>query len=356
MITRCRTLAFPFILIITLLGCGPTGSGSGSDASDATGAIDAADVLDVVGPDRVYHQRPDTSVVDAPFMPGAHAPYPQVPDQGGPRMTNPRLVVITYQDDTNRQVIEAHAQWMVSSSWLTAVGTEYGVASASILGMNELSVNAPVGGISFADVENMLATGIANHSLTTPMDGDFSNVIYMVFYPMQTDIGDSSGESCQTFTGYHDTYPAFTTSDAGVPGLQFVYAAVPFCYFVGGTLTNTQRQQGAASHEFIEAATDPFPNTQPAFTYFNPAQTTLPSAAWALTGGEIGDMCVYETALWQQGGFSAQRIWSNAAAVAHPDGDPCVPSLAGVTYFNTSVSPTGCPDLAIRPDDRQDAH
>ena len=334
-----------------------TADGSGSDiASSDQVTTDAGS--DIVSVDSRTDAGPVTdgaaeSAVDAPpdvpFMPGMHDPFPQVTNLGGPvHASNPRIVAITYADDPNRAQIEAYIQWLVSSSWIPAVGAEYGVQSASILGMNELTINAPPGTISDNDVANMIANGIMNGTLATPMDGDFSNVIYMAFYPVNTtiDVYDQTGtvvttQSCVSAGGWHSEYPGtyaqLMSPDGGVSQLQFTYAVIPFCPNFAPGLTDVQGQQIAVSHEFIEAATDPLPFTNPAFTLYDPNLQNLP--AWVLVGGELADLCELDSQYYMSNNYVAQRVWSNAAALAHPNSDPCVPSVAGETYFNTSVSP-----------------
>ncbi len=77
-----------------------------------------------------------------------------------------------------------------------------------------------------------------------------------------------------------------------------------------------------ASHELIEAVTDPF----------GTAYLQAPSAyvAWAyFFGSEVGDMCAFHAGAAiapADLGFTVQRIWSNAAAAAFLD--PCVPGAS----------------------------
>jgi hypothetical protein len=79
----------------------------------------------------------------------------------------------------------------------------------------------------------------------------------------------------------------------------------------------------STSHELVEAATDPFYYTKPAFS-----SADVEHAAWTLaTVGEVADMCEFESKDGVRlGSFLAQRSWSNAAAAAGHD--PCVPALA----------------------------
>jgi hypothetical protein len=85
------------------------------------------------------------------------------------------------------------------------------------------------------------------------------------------------------------------------------------------------------SHEILEATTDPFINTSPAYDTVDGDH-----AVWDFAPlPELGDMCAYEPQSFQRlvGNFMVQRIWSNNAAMA--GGDPCVPPLS-VPYYNAS--------------------
>jgi hypothetical protein len=97
----------------------------------------------------------------------------------------------------------------------------------------------------------------------------------------------------------------------------------------------------ALSHELIEAATDPYPATRPAFNGADPDHIIW---NFAVTGpGEVGDMCILESYDHQVGrlvgGFWAQRTWSNNAANAGLD--PCVPAIPNEVYFGAT------PDFAV---------
>ncbi len=100
-----------------------------------------------------------------------------------------------------------------------------------------------------------------------------------------------------------------------------------------GNLTGVDVATATASHELSEAATNPFPMKQPAYT-----QTDDNHLAWMffLGGGEVGDMCAqFPTSFYSPSdvGFVVQRNWSNASAKAGHD--PCQPASASPSYFNT---------------------
>jgi len=99
------------------------------------------------------------------------------------------------------------------------------------------------------------------------------------------------------------------------------------------------------SHELVEAATDPFPESKPAF-----AQTIDADGAWtAITGGEAADMCAFDDDQYLKPAdmtYFVQRSWSDKAAAAGKD--PCVPLLSPPDiYFNSA--PVVMDDVTIVP-------
>ena len=116
--------------------------------------------------------------------------------------------------------------------------------------------------------------------------------------------------SCVTFGGYHDE-----TAQSHI-----VYALVPRCATQSAPIDEITPP---TSHELIEAATDPHPETAPGFVTVD-----APDVVWEYTpGAEVGDMCEYIAAARQRlvGEFAVQRTWSNKSAAAGHD--PCVPVL-----------------------------
>ena len=115
-----------------------------------------------------------------------------------------------------------------------------------------------------------------------------------------------------------------------VPGMFHpVYAVIPRC---PGPLATIDEVTVAASHEIIEMATDPMPQSAPAFS-----GPDVDHLVWGnVSGGdEVGDLCNYAEGptsidVRRVDGFMVQRTWSNAAAEANRD--PCVPPVSA-PYF-----------------------
>jgi hypothetical protein len=173
----------------------------------------------------------------------------------------------------------------------------------------------------------------ASSSATAP-----TNAVYVLFMPSGTTVTEGGGASCTDFGGYHDSfyYPP--------NGSNVVYAMVPRCASFGEGLNGIDAVTGAASHELIEASTDPFVGgngNQVAY-----GQVDINHILWeqVLGGGEVGDMCAqfpgvfYHPTEASMSAFTVQRTWSNQAAAA--GNDPCVPPLTaaqGEPYYFNSV-------------------
>jgi hypothetical protein len=113
------------------------------------------------------------------------------------------------------------------------------------------------------------------------------------------------------------------------------FAVLPTCKMFG-PLVGLDGLTGALSHEWAEAATDPYPSTNMG------ADSSYSSVdndhvIWNLLGGaENGDLCAQrDDAFWKTPGFDfvTQSVWSNVAA--KKGGDPCAPKPTGV-YFNAA--------------------
>lgn len=259
------------------------------------------------------HAAADMFSPDLVFAPAPHEPPPQVPNLGGPVIANPHLVTITFPNFPFEDHVKALGDWLVTSSWFTTVGAEYGIGA----GTHEhvlLTFDAPTS-ITYAGLDKFIADHVADGSLPKPSSGQ-EPYIYMLYVPPGTTISDSApGFDCAP-----DYAPGFHYQTQG--STELVYAIVQTC--VG---LKTQQIEWTTAHELIEAASDPFPVTQPGyiFSYDDP---------WSQTGAEIADICNYAI---ERGGYLVTQVWSNQAAAAGQS--PCIPSDTD-PYFMVSPSPT----------------
>jgi hypothetical protein len=111
---------------------------------------------------------------------------------------------------------------------------------------------------------------------------------------------------------------------------RYAYAIVLGCPF--GGLTPLAVAEDVASHEIIEAMTDPYP--------FAPAYLlTSPDEPWSVLGGEVADLCAGLSTT--ENGYTVQRVWSSSQ-VARGD-VPCIPVPAAPPYRAVSSETTVAP-------------
>ena len=323
-----RVAAFAAAVCVTA-ACGGVAA-TGSISSDGGGEDTGTSDVFVVPPADASHERTDAGPRDAAeepeAAPFAEAPHsePVVTSNGGPVLAHPLLVTITYADDTNRATEEALGAFMVASSWLTTVGKEYGVGLGTSTNV-ELPQMAP-GTIDDTGIQSLIASLITAGTAPDPVaDGgaQSAGAAYMIYFPTTTGVTVGGSTLCDiSGGGYH------YESEVDANGHSFVYAVVSPC--PGLPAPPPENIVWAASHEFIESATDPYFLSAPGYVILDPSQ------AWSSIGGEVGDLCTYEFPQWSEGPYSfLQRVYSNASAAA--GGDPCIP-VPG-TFFGADVEP-----------------
>jgi hypothetical protein len=312
-------------------GCGSS-TQLGEDAStngEPDGSVSSPDASSNVPPDAGTTGTPDSGVdagagVDSgPLIP---PPVPQVVDLGGTELLTPKVQLVGYASDTFLTSVDAMITeyGMTTNEWATQVG-EYGIGAFTKLPTISMSGTPPA---SFDDntgtvtpFEKMIAMNVSGaNPAWAPADG---NTMYVFLLPLGTDI-NSGGNCCTGFLGYHYEAP-LTTGSAP-------YAVVCHCAAqTGDPITPLQYVTTTVNHEMVETATDPYPNSNPAYY-----QTDNADLVWTdATGGEIADMCEYNTDsnyLPPGSTYMIQRTWSNAAATAGTN--PCIPVPASGPYFN----------------------
>ncbi len=244
-----------------------------------------------------------------------HPPLPSVIDSGGPVQTSPTWVVITFPGDPLAAQIDLFVDALATSAYWNATVGEYGVGMPAV---QHIATSNPAP-VSVTDAEIRLFLEGELSPLAPGWPAPSVNTTYVVFYPQGTKI--TMPAQCVDYFGYHDS-----------DGLSFAYAVIPRCasmnYDEIDTLTIV------TSHELAEAATDPLPDSAPAYLHAS-------DEAWELLayGGEIGDMCQEAPGShWRDPNLGyIQRMWSNAEAAAGHD--PCVPHPNGDAYFQAAPQP-----------------
>ena len=284
------------------------------DAAAATGDDAAAVVVDA-GPDVDMGQASTT-------YPAAHPSQPEIMTYGGSVLATPKVVPIVFASDPLKTQIEDFAKKVGASDYWKAITAEYGIGQMTGTDPVELTT-APPASTTDDDIKTFLGTlfdGTHPQLGTTPDP----NTLYAIFYPSGTTITiPEFGQSCQGFGGYH--------YDGSIAGKNVPYAVIPRCDGFFG-MSGIDVVTTAASHEFLEAVTDPLASTSPAYAY--PDDDHMVYAQFPLS--ELGDMCAYDMDSYftpQDLGYAVQRTWSNKAAAAGHQ--PCVPAAANQVYFNS---------------------
>jgi len=321
--------------------CGGSG-GSASPSQDASddnpslprhfeaGFDEEAEVADA--PDEYVAQaahcaRTADAGAPEPFDAGADAlpdviALPQVVDFGGATMATPTVVSVTFPGDTLADPLEDFVASVGCTSYWRTVGADYGVGDAVASTPVRLAEAAPAT-IDDTAIRAWLAQKIDSGDPQFPRPA--TDTIYVVWYPDGTVITSQGSTSCQEFAGYHQ-------GGQLADGALFSYAVLPRCD--GDDQTGLASLTLAASHELIEASTDPQPDTMPAYSF-----SDANHIGWALfAGAEVGDMCeLYNDDAYVPPGFPwvVQRIWSNRAAWAGQT--PCVPAESSAYFYATAV-------------------
>jgi hypothetical protein len=230
-----------------------------------------------------------------------HSPFPQVPFRdAGARLTSPKLVSIMLPGYPFAAQEVAFQQWLVTSDWLRQVGAEYGIGPGTFVGNFVVDAGLPA---SDTDLPQFLASLMGDAGGLPPPDDE---TVYALFIPPGAPFAAS--DCANGASSYHQ--------EAAVPR-RFPYLVILDCDPNEPESVGAQYVGELESHEFIEAATDPFWFTDPAYEFPE-------GSPWRLVGGEVADLCAADWVLAADAGFYVQRVWSNLAAA---DGGvaPCVP-------------------------------
>jgi hypothetical protein len=281
--------------------------------------------------------------------PAPHPSMPQVTSLGGPTLAKPVIVPVFFPGFAFRTEMLDFAKKLGPSAYWKAISSEYGVGAVTVVDAIDIP-DDPGPMVYDDDIQTWLESrfdGTHPEWGNKPLDG----AIYTLFYPTTTTISmnppgfdagvsDSgrprgTNQSCRSFLGYHANRQI-----GGFGGTQISYAVIPQCKPFGGgdagadAGLSPDAVTSTSSHEWIEAATDPYPLTTPAY-----ATVDDDHLAWSTVvgGGEVGDMCAQDDDSFYSDpeiGYVVQRSWSNAAAKAGLR--PCVPPSTTDPYFNAA--------------------
>ncbi len=301
--------------------------------SDAEAAADAPDEYVAQAPHCV---RAADAGPPAPFDAGADAlpdvvALPQVETAGGQPLAAPTIVSVTFPGDSLADPLDDFVASVGCTPYWRAVGADYGVGDAVAATPVRLTEAAPAS-TNDPTIRAWLTKKIDSGDAQFPRPAP--GTIYVVWYPQSTSITLMSSTSCRGFGGYHE---GAALSD----GTPFSYAVLPRC--AGDDQTGLAQLTLAASHELLEASTDPQPDTDPAYAFPDPSHIGW----WLFAGSEVGDMCeLDDDDAYVPPGFPwvVQRIWSNRAAWAGQT--PCIPADTP-SYFYAAAVPTDVATLNL---------
>jgi hypothetical protein len=323
---RTRTLALTFTMGALAAACGGRG----------LGGLDAPADRESSGRPAGTAGGPSAAPATPPFLgpyPAGHTQLPIVDYNGGPVMASPSIVSITFDGDDLASTVDRFASTVGGTSWWDTVRDGYcqqpagpcvgPVTAAAHVVLPALdAVTASTGFVDSLMGDSALQTFLRDQIAAGRVPAPTSDTLYMLYMPAHVLVTMDNGASCSPhgFDAYHNTMkvPAGDGGSMDVP-----FALIARCSSDPAALTR------AASHELIEAATDPI--------ILSPGYTLM-SELWAVVlGTEVADLCVdldRKVDTVEEAGLTLARAWSNGAARASQN--PCVPVPPGEVYFNTS--------------------
>jgi hypothetical protein len=243
---------------------------------------------------------------------------PRIEDRGGPFLRHPRIVTITFEGDDAEIVsrLEQFGQQITHTPWWRAVTEGYCRLASDCIG--EGRAGAPVRlkealpeQVHAVDIAALL-TREANRGRFDPLDPD---TLLLVYLPAGVTLRDAF-------------VPRYCAGGARAfhRALRFATRTIP--YAVMPRCSGEAELTAAASHEIVEATTNPDPSRR-GFA-FAPSSLNL---GFTAAGVEPVDPCglITRDRHWMsESGFTVQRAWSNRAATR--GNDPCVPATSERAY------------------------
>jgi hypothetical protein len=234
--------------------------------------------------------------------------------RGGPFLRAPQIITLTFEGDDPEVVerLEAFGAMSVRSAWWGEASGGYCLGSDDCIGEGRVGPSIHFrrrlpAHVRDVDIEALLE----EEARTGVLAGLGPESLVLVYLPPSVVLSDAySSRYCD---GGPRAFHRMLRAGAG----SFPFAVIPRC---GGEAETT----ATASHEILEAATNPDPSA-PGFR--------LDSAAFSAAGSEPVDVCTLlnlDRHRTVESGFRLQRAWSNREAARGRD--PCVPGVPGRPY------------------------
>jgi hypothetical protein len=242
---------------------------------------------------------------------------PRVTYRGGPYLRRPRVVTVTFAGDDPVLVsrLERFGSLITRTGWWREVTEGYCVRSDCIRqgrpGAGVRLRSALPARVRDADIEMLLAREVEAGRIK-PLDAD---TLLLAYLPAGVALSDAF-HPLYCGGGPRAFHRALKLGESKIP-----FAVLPRC---GGEAELT----ATASHEILEAATNPDPSAR-GFAF----ERAAANAGFTAAGVEPVDPCGLLTIGKHQtleSGFVVQRAWSNRQASLGRD--PCVPSRTGGSY------------------------
>lgn len=298
-----RVFACVFAMVTMTMAC--------SSASD-----DGAAEQPPAPPDAPKVDTPPDVPAPAAKYPAFAAAYPSLVSVGGPVLDAPRFQLVTYAGDSLASTAESFVKTLPSSEYWRETTAEYGIGAPEIA--STIVLDNPPATMTDADVAKWVGDNASGDGKT----------VYVFILPGSVSFTLDGIAACGAeYGGYHG-------EAALADGKAASYIVIPRCATYLG-FKGADELTYALSHELVEVATDPFPDSKRAFGSVDPASFAFS----VLFGNEAGDLCVGNAA--RSGSFAVARAWSNLAAAAHRD--PCVPALASPYIAAIPVLPDTAP-------------
>src|SRR5271169_812711 len=210
---------------MVLCACGGITDLSGDGGTDA--ALDAKLKKDTglteAGPPPYQTQGTRCNVPDAaaplawvPNDAGAALHPPIMQSSGGPVLTNPIFIPMTFDGDDLRDPIEDFIASVGCTTYWNAIAPDYGVGDAVTGPVVHMSDTTPTT-IDDTAIGSFIRGKITNQAIPAPVP---NQTLYVIYYPETTDITLQGSHSCQSFGGYHNQV---TMND----GSKVPYAVIP---------------------------------------------------------------------------------------------------------------------------------
>ena len=315
---------------ILVLGCCfglATGCGN-SDKSKTEGVVDMG-AADLTPPVDMTGDTPST------VYPAIRPTGPQLTNSGGPILSSPVFVAVTFPNEALLTDIEAFTSQVGATSYWSAVTSEYGIGAGTGGTPVHLTEIAPTT-IKDSEIRTWLAGHLegTHDGFPAPAVGQ----VFAIFYPTTTtvtlDLGGTSSVGCKDFGAYHSETKLSN-------GMKVAYAIMPRCPSAGSGATDLEQLTLSASHEFVEASEDPFPGTQPAYQTVD-----FDHIIYGFLGGEGADLCEIDPSadyIPTDFPYAVQKAWSNKSALAGHN--PCVPLATNDVYYNAILGQQEAVDI-----------